>query len=225
MTSLDLLVASYALTCSIYLVFFIWLVIRGLIRTLSQRAFAAWILFLALTSMTGTIWHASASFDTAFLLCRIDFTVLLISALMIWLFSILFHRDLRGVDFFSLIPAIVVIPLIWTVMVSSVEQTSLGLNAVVTGWFVLFAFVHFGYYIAASVQLAIVLRVVKKSRDTVAVRRVSMLLGSVIALTVLGISTPLSFTFLGVDWLPSVINLCLGIPPFLMASTFLTDNR
>jgi len=220
LTALDFLVASYALTCSIYLVFFILLVIRGLIRTISQRAFAAWILFLALTSMTGTIWHASSNPDTVFILCRVDFTVLMISALMILLFSILFHRDTRGSDFLSLIPAIIVIPLIWTVMVSSVEQTNLGLNAVVTGWFVLYALVHFGYYIAASVQLAVVLQVVRKTRDPEAVRRVGILLVSVIALTVLGILTTLSFTFFSVEWLPSVINLCLCIPPFLMASTF-----
>jgi hypothetical protein len=145
--------------------------------------------------------------------------------MMIWLFSVLLHRDIRSVELFSLIPAIVVIPLIWTVIVNSIEQTNLGLNAVVTEWFFLYALVHFGYYIAAIVQLTIILQTLRKTRNPVDVRKIGILLGSVIALTVLEILTPISFGLPNIEWLPSVINLCLIIPPLLMGSTFLSNQE
>ncbi len=220
-----LLVASYTLIAEIFFIFGVSMIIQNRTKTMVQRALLAWVFSLSVVGIIGTVWHASGNADLALILIKTHFSVLIFSAIFLWLFTILLQRDVRELDMAYIVPALLVVPIVWTLVASGSRMTAFGWEIRTSSWFIVFEVVLFGYYIAAAWQLWRALSNVRKAGDQVAVKRLSAFLYSVVALIIIGILNPISFRVLEISWLPIAVNISYILPPIIIAWTFQIENQ
>lgn len=218
-------IAVNVITAEIFLLFCVSLIILNKTKSMSQRAFIAWILSLAVLGMTGAAWLSTQSSDTAFLLAKTHYSILLTSAVVLWIFATCFRRDILGKDTVYLLPALIIYPIVWTLMLTGVEYKSTGWEPLSTFWFEIYFSVLFGYYIAAETHLIKSYFDVKKTGDRLSLKRLRIITVSVLALILIGAAIPVASRVFGSPFLTLVMNFCYMFPPLFMAWSFQINDR
>lgn len=216
----NLAIASYSLTGSAYLLFVLWLVFQRKVKEASQGYFVSWLLILSVLGINGTLFTSSNDVGLVYVLYRVHFALLIGSGVALFLFATSLRRELTEWDITYTLPALAVMPLIWTVVTKGVREVSYGWSMVYNGyWFSIFIVALYGYYVGTIFQLYKVLSVLRKTGSKTAVRRVQILLGSVIFLTLAGLLTPIG-NVLNLHFMPVLIGALYVFPAGLMAYSF-----
>lgn len=213
-------IAANVVTAEVFFLFLMYLIVQGRHRSSLQRSFLGWLLSLSAAGMTGTVLLSTRNQDIAELVSKAHYTVLLLSAVTLWLFATQFRRDLSKVEMIALIPAGIAVPLIWTIATHGIVATTIGWGVVTTPWFFLFTNVLFGYYIAAEVHLVLAWRAVAKAGDKVSAGRMKVMVFSILALVLIGMGVPVSARIMESGWLTLAFNVCYIFPPLFIARTF-----
>lgn len=215
----NLAIAAYSLTGTVYLLFFLWLIIQGKTKEISQRYFLVWLLFLTALGINGTIF-TSVGADDALMFYRAHFAILIASGVALLFFTISLHRELTERDLIYTFPALVMMPLIWTTLTKGVNATPYGWEIVFNGyWFAVYFVAMYAYYFGAIFHLYKVLLMLRKVGTKAAMVRVRILLGSVIFLTLAGFLTPIGRA-LSLHFMPALLSLLYTFPAGFMAYSF-----
>lgn len=218
-------VAVNIITAEVFLLFCLSLVILNKTKSMAQRAFMAWIVSLAVLGMTGAAWLTTTSADTALLVGRMHYSILLLGAVLLWIFAITFKRDISPRDMAYLFPALIIMPILWTLTLTGVKYSATGWEPVSTAWFEGYFAILFGYYVAALVNLAQAFFAVKKTGETVPIRRLRIIVLSVAALILIGAMVPVASRIFQSAWLTLAINIAYIFPPLFMAWSFQIEDK
>lgn len=220
----NLTVASYSVAASAYLLLAIWLTLAGKTKGAASVAFRGWLLAFALVSVNGVI-AASSRGSSLPILAHIHLALLAAAAALFWFFATALRRDLRERDVGFVVPAIVLMPLIWTVLVKRAETTAFGWRVVLNGpWAAVFFGTVFAYYVAAVVQLWGVLSALRRSGSHMGVKRIRLLFVSALIFVAAGLISPASQA-LEIPWSSAVLGFLNAVPAALMAYSFrLSDH-
>lgn len=214
-----LTVGSYALDAATYSILLLWLIIQGRTKKTSQRSFGAWILLLAALCMNGVLTMSSEQAQVVHYLYRIHFTLFLGSSVAFWLFGASLRRELIERDLAYTFPALIMMPLIWTILIKEVKRTPFGWDVAPVGplFFVLLAVIY-SYYFITIFWLYKILSVLKTTRSP-AIRGARILFFAITTLTVASLLIPIG-RVLNLYFVPALANLLFPISIGLMAYSF-----
>lgn len=215
----NLTIASYSVAASAYLLLFVWLTLAGKTKGAASAAFRAWLLVFALVGVNGVIATSSADGSLP-ILARIHLALLAAAAALFWFFATALRRDLRERDVGFTVPALALMPLIWTILVNRAESTIFGWRIVLNGpWAALFFLIVFGYYVAGVFQLRGVLLALRRNRLQKGVRRIRLLVVSALLFVAAGLIAPASQAF-DIPYSSVILGFLNAVPAALMAYSF-----